>query len=59
MFDWVHNGEGLTVFDLQGLGDPNDAAFRPTGTTLCWVLPQRRSRCTKLRPAAQNHPQPV
>ena len=28
MFDWVHNGEGLTVFDLQGLGDPNDVAFR-------------------------------
>ena len=26
--DWVHNGEGLTVFDLQGLGDPNDNAFR-------------------------------
>jgi len=27
-FDWVHNGEGLTVFDLQGLGDPNDLTFR-------------------------------
>ncbi|MCA9041527.1 MAG: hypothetical protein KDA65_14335, partial [Planctomycetaceae bacterium] len=28
MFDWVHNGEGLTVFDLQGLGDPYDAKFQ-------------------------------
>lgn len=28
MFDWVHNGEGLTVFDLQGLGDPYDARFQ-------------------------------
>lgn len=28
MMDWVHNGEGLTVFDLQGLGDPNDLDFR-------------------------------
>jgi len=28
MFDWLHNGEGLTVFNLQGLSDPNDVAFR-------------------------------
>lgn len=28
MFDWVHNGEGLTVFNLQGLSDPNDGPFR-------------------------------
>jgi hypothetical protein len=28
MFDWLHNGEGLTVFDLQGLSDPNDRAFQ-------------------------------
>ena len=28
MFDWVHNGEGLTVFDLQGLSDPRDPRFR-------------------------------
>jgi hypothetical protein len=27
-FDWVHNGEGLTVFNLQGLSDPGDARFR-------------------------------
>ncbi len=27
MFDWVHNGEGLSVFNLQGLNDPHDAAF--------------------------------
>lgn len=27
MFDWVHNGEGLTVFNLQGLGDPHDLKF--------------------------------
>lgn len=27
-FDWVHNGEGLTVFNLQGLSDPDDAQFR-------------------------------
>jgi hypothetical protein len=28
MFDWQHNGEGLSVFNLQGLSDPNDLAFR-------------------------------
>ena len=28
MFDWLHNGEGLTVFNLQGLSDPQDARFR-------------------------------
>ena len=28
MFDWLHNGEGLTVFNLQGLGGPNNGAFR-------------------------------
>ena len=28
MFDWLHHGEGLTVFNLQGLGDPNDLLFR-------------------------------
>lgn len=28
MFDWLHNGEGLTVFNLQGLSDPNDEPFR-------------------------------
>lgn len=27
-FDWLHNGEGLTVFNLQGLSDPHDAAFQ-------------------------------
>ena len=28
MFDWMHNGEGLTVFNLQGLSDPTDPGFR-------------------------------
>jgi hypothetical protein len=28
MFDWMHNGEGLTVFNLQGLSDPRDVRFR-------------------------------
>lgn len=28
MMDWVHNGEGLRVFNLQGLSDPNDRAFQ-------------------------------
>jgi hypothetical protein len=27
MFDWLHNSEGLTVFNLQGLSDPYDRAF--------------------------------
>ena len=35
MFDWMHNGEGLRVFNLQGLSDPRDRSFerravRPT-----------------------------
>ncbi len=25
MMDWMHNGEGLRVFNLQGLSDPNDS----------------------------------
>lgn len=28
MFDWQHNAEGLSVFNLQGLSDPNDPMFR-------------------------------
>lgn len=28
MFDWLHNGEGLCVFNLQGLSDPDDVKFR-------------------------------
>jgi hypothetical protein len=28
MFDWLHLGEGLTVFDMEGLCDPQDAHFR-------------------------------
>ncbi len=27
-FDWLHNGEGLTAFNHQGLSDPNDPTFR-------------------------------
>lgn len=28
MFDWLHNGEGLTVFNLLGLSDPRDPRLR-------------------------------
>ena len=28
MFDWFHNAEGLTVFNLQGLSDPYERAFQ-------------------------------
>ncbi len=28
MFDWLHNGEGLTVFNLQGLSDAHDPTFQ-------------------------------
>ncbi len=28
MFDWLHNGEGLTVFNLEGLCDPEDDRFK-------------------------------
>ncbi len=27
MMDWLHNAEGLVVFNLQGLSDPNDSPF--------------------------------
>lgn len=27
MMDWLHNGEGLVVFNLQGLSDPKDVKF--------------------------------
>ncbi|MCB0072511.1 MAG: hypothetical protein KDE20_13675, partial [Caldilineaceae bacterium] len=28
MFDWLHHSEGLTVFNLQGLSDPDDRRFQ-------------------------------
>jgi hypothetical protein len=28
MMDWLHNGEGLTVFNLQGLSDPRPDTFK-------------------------------
>jgi hypothetical protein len=28
MFDWLHHGEGLSVFDLEGLCDPQDTRYR-------------------------------
>lgn len=28
MFDWFHNGEGLSAFNLQGLSDPDDRAMQ-------------------------------
>jgi hypothetical protein len=28
MFDWLHHGEGLSVFNLEGLCDPRDSRFR-------------------------------
>ena len=28
MFDWFHHGEGLAVFNLQGLSDPYNRAFQ-------------------------------
>ena len=28
MFDWFHHGEGLTVFNIEGLCDPHDTRFR-------------------------------
>jgi hypothetical protein len=27
-FDWLHNGESMSVYGLQGLGNPYDAEFR-------------------------------
>ena len=27
-FDWLHNGESMSVYGLQGLGDPYDSEFR-------------------------------
>jgi hypothetical protein len=28
MFDWFHNGEGFSAFNLQGLSDPHDPAMQ-------------------------------
>ncbi len=28
MMDWMHNGEGLRVFNLQGLSDPENVDFQ-------------------------------
>jgi hypothetical protein len=29
MFDWLHNAEGLTVFQMQGLSDPRSEKYLP------------------------------
>ncbi len=59
MFDWLHNGEGLTVFDLQGLSDPNDQSLPGPRPPLRRLLPRRRPRRAELRSAPQDHPQHV
>ena len=40
MFDWLHNSEGLTPFNLQGLSDPGDRLFAAARPPLCRLLPQ-------------------
>ena len=59
MFDWLHLGEGLSVFNLEGLCDPRDSRYPAAGRALRGVLPERRSRRAELRSQGQDHPQPV
>ena len=59
MFDWFHNGEGFSVFFLQGLSDPYDDALAGPYETVRGLLPGRRPRRAQLRPRAQDHPQHV
>ena len=59
MFDWLHKGEGLSVFNLEGLCDPAGRPVPAAGHAVRRVLLERRSRRAQLRPEAQDHPQPV
>ena len=65
-FDWFHIGEGLSAFILQGLSDPDDAAFAATlalvrqkGLALRRFLPERGPAGAELRSPAADHPQHV
>jgi hypothetical protein len=54
MMDWQHNGEGLTVFNNMGLGNP----YRRPIATACAALPVStpgRPQRPQLRQAAQDH----
>ena len=48
MFDWLHNGEGLTVFNLMGLADPADPRYPGARSPLRRVLHERRPRCARI-----------
>ena len=54
MFDWFHLGEGLSVFNLEGLCDPRDARYRQRVSALCrvstWAMtPARRITIPKVK----------
>ena len=59
MFDWFHHGEGLSVFNLEGLCDPAGPPVSAAGHAIRRILPGRGSRRRELRPQVQDHPQPV
>ena len=59
MFDWLHNGEGLTPFDLQGLADPNDAKFQSRVRRFAGFYTNEDAGRPQLRRGPQDHPQHV
>ena len=57
-FDWQHNGEGLTVFNLMPLGAPYRPPLSRAGEALCRLLHGRRSRRAQLRSQAEADQEP-
>ena len=51
-FDWLHHGEGLSAFLLQGLSDPDDPALPAADAALRRLLHGRRPAGPQLRPRA-------
>ena len=59
MFDWMHNGEGLTVFNLQGLSDPGDPSFRRRVARYAGFYMNEDPGAPNYDPAPQDHPEPL
>ena len=58
-FDWLHNGESMSVYGLQGLGDPYDPEFRRRARRYAGLYMDEDPLAPNYDPGAQDHPQYV
>ena len=59
MFDWLHHGEGLSVFNLEGLCDPRDSRYRQRVTRFAGFYLNDDPGAPNYDPKVEDHPQPV